>query len=68
MRTNEFIKRRLRDALGDMSHWSEFDYVIINDHLPTAVDELDAVLYGDGSANHVDNCALASRVEGVLGS
>ncbi len=66
--SDEVIKRRLRDALGDMSHWNEFDYVIVNDDLPTAVAEFDAVLYGDGSANHVDNAALASRVEGVLGS
>ena len=62
------IERRLRDALGDMSHWSEFDYVIINDDLPTAVTELEAILYGDGSANHVDGPVLTSRVECVLGS
>ena len=62
------IERRLRDALDDMSHWNEFDYVIINDDLTTAVAELDAILYGDGSGNRVSDSLLASRVDGVLGS
>ena len=25
------IQRRLKDALGDMTHWTEFDHVIVND-------------------------------------
>ncbi|MGH8199552.1 MAG: guanylate kinase, partial [Steroidobacteraceae bacterium] len=27
----EVISRRLRDAVSDMSHWREFDYVVVND-------------------------------------
>lgn len=64
----EVIERRLRDALSDMSHWREFNYVIINDDLQTAVAQLDAVVCGNGSANRVDDVLLVSRVEGVLGS
>ena len=51
-----------------MSHWREFDYVIINDDLATAVAQLDSILYGNGAENRVDNSLLTSRVEGVLGS
>ena len=29
------IARRLRDAVGDMSHWKEFDYVVVNDDFET---------------------------------
>ena len=49
--TDAVIARRLRDALGDMSHADEFDFVIINDDLPTAVDELDAVICGQTDAS-----------------
>jgi len=42
------IERRLGEALGDMSHWQEFDFVIINDDLEQAVDELQAVAEGRG--------------------
>ncbi|MBT8080407.1 MAG: guanylate kinase [Gammaproteobacteria bacterium] len=66
--SGEVIERRLRDARSDMSHWQEFDYVIVNDDLERAVEELEAVLYGDGSANHVDDTCLVSRVQCVLGS
>jgi len=48
----DVISRRLRDALSDMSHWDEFDYVIINDDLEQAVTDLENVLAGHG-----DNCA-----------
>ena len=46
--SDEVIARRLRDSLSDMSHWDEFDYVIFNDDLDTAVADLEAVLHGQG--------------------
>ena len=33
--SDEVIARRLRDAVGDMSHWNEFDYVVVNDDFDT---------------------------------
>ncbi|MBL8473144.1 MAG: guanylate kinase [Rhodocyclaceae bacterium] len=38
------IERRLANAVGEVSHADEFDYVIINNHLQTAVDDLVAVV------------------------
>jgi guanylate kinase len=35
--SDEVIARRLRDAVGDMSHWDEFDYVVVNDDFERAV-------------------------------
>ena len=46
----EVIERRLRDALTDMSHWDEFDHVIINDDLDQAISDLEDVLAGRGEA------------------
>ncbi len=60
------IARRLNDALGDMSHWSEFDYVIINDDLTLAVTEFESVLNGEGKANRVGNKSLQARVEKII--
>jgi guanylate kinase len=48
--TDEVIARRLRDAVADMSHWHEFDYVIINEHFQAAVEELRQVVAGRGEA------------------
>ena len=64
--SEEVIARRLRDSLSDMSHWNEFDYVIVNDDLPRAVEELRAILLGDAPANRVGSKAVASAVDAVF--
>ena len=60
------IERRLRDALGDMSHWDEFDYVIINDNLEQATADLEAVIAGQGAASSTASPALAERIKKIL--
>lgn len=40
----EVIARRLRDAVSDMSHWNEFDYVVVNDDFERAVTDLTRVI------------------------
>ena len=60
------IERRLRDALGDMSHWDEFDYVIINDDLEQATADLEAVIAGQGAASSTASPALAERIKKIL--
>jgi guanylate kinase len=44
--SEQVIRRRLEDALGDMTHWSEFDHVVINDDFDTALEQLAAVIDG----------------------
>jgi guanylate kinase len=63
----EVIERRLRDALSDMSHWDEFDYVIINDDLDRAVADLEAVLAGEGEASSTSDPALRQRIQAITG-
>ena len=40
--TAEVIARRLADAASDMSHYREFDYVVVNDDFAQAVADLEA--------------------------
>jgi guanylate kinase len=42
------IARRLRDAVGDMSHWNEFDYVVVNDSFERALEDLISIVDSDG--------------------
>ena len=46
--TPAVIERRLADAVTDMGHYGEFDYVIVNDDFPRAVDQLVQVVSGAG--------------------
>ena len=62
----DVIERRLRDALSDMSHWDEFDYVIINDDLNRAIDDLEAILAGEGESCATSNRALQRAVERII--
>ncbi|MEQ5803804.1 guanylate kinase [Halomonas sp. H10-9-1] len=38
------IQRRMRDAVSEMSHHDEYDYLVINDDFTTALDELRALV------------------------
>lgn len=40
----EVIARRMRDAVSEMSHYAEFDYLVINDDFDTALGELAAIV------------------------
>ena len=51
-----------------MSHWDEFDYVIINDELDRAVADLEAVLAGEGEASSTANPALRQRIRAITGA
>ena len=42
------IQRRLRDAAEDLGHWSEFDYVVINDRFDQALEDLQAIVEDRG--------------------
>ena len=63
----EVIERRLKDALGDMSHWNEFQYVVINDDIDQAVSELDAVITGRGSKNLATSVPLKRAISRIVG-
>ena len=41
--SDEVIRRRMRDARSDMSHYPEYDYLIINDDFEDALEELLAI-------------------------
>ncbi len=38
------IERRMRDARAEISHYEEFDYLVVNDDFAQALDELRAVI------------------------
>ena len=44
--SEEVIARRLRDSIADMTHYDEFDRVIVNDDFERAVGELLQILRG----------------------
>lgn len=53
----EVIARRMQDAESEMSHYAEFDYLVINDDFDTALEELRAII----TSNRLRSTLQASR-------
>ena len=64
--SEEVIQRRLRDAVADMSHWSEFGYVVVNDDFERALKDLRAIVQGRGEALRAGRPGLERFVAGLL--
>lgn len=62
------IQRRLRNAAGDMGHWAEFDYVVVNADFETALAELKSIVCGQGEALRADRPTLKPLVVELLAS
>jgi guanylate kinase len=60
------IQRRLRDAASDMSHWSEFDYVVVNEDFERALSDLKAILARRGEHLRAARPELQSLVTTLL--
>jgi guanylate kinase len=61
------IERRLKDALGDMTHWDEFDHVIVNDDFDAALERLGAVIAGREDGARTDLPTVRSAAEAIVG-
>ncbi|HEY6123211.1 MAG TPA: guanylate kinase [Steroidobacteraceae bacterium] len=65
--SDQVIERRLRDAVADMSHYAEFDYVIVNDDFEAAVAHLLEILRGGGTEYVAKRADLAPLLADLLG-
>jgi guanylate kinase len=64
--SDEVIQRRLRDAAQDLTHWAEFDYVVINDQFDAALEDLRAVVEDRGSHIAAQRPEVARFAAGLL--
>jgi guanylate kinase len=63
----EVIERRLRDAASDMTHWREFDHVVVNDNFATALGQLQDVVAGRGEATRRERAGLEELAAALTG-
>jgi len=66
--TEDVIARRLQESTLEMSHWSDFDYVIVNRKFDQALAELNAIFDGQGQASRRDRPELAALTRELLGN
>lgn len=64
--SDEVIARRLRESMADLSHWSEFDYVVINEDFERATNELETIVRGQGEHLRRDRAEVSELVRALL--
>ena len=66
----ETIARRTSEAFNEISHYNEFDYLIVNDDFKVALDQIHAVINGGGSefSSQRQRKALADLLSELLSS
>jgi len=58
----EIINRRMKDAVNEMSHYAEFDYIIVNDVFDIALKELGSIF----KANRLRQLQQERKLENLL--
>ena len=61
------ITRRLDESVLEMSHWRDFDYILINREFEKALSDLEAIFDGRGEASRRDRPGLDAEVHALLG-
>ena len=64
--SEETIQRRLAAAREEMSHYDEFDYVIVNEDFETAVVEMQAIFIGSRQRRHVQQQRHPELIRALL--
>jgi len=62
------IARRMREARQEMSHYAEYDYVIVNDVFEQALEQLSAVFVASRLACGRQQAALVGLIDDLLGA
>ncbi|MEX0733688.1 MAG: guanylate kinase [Steroidobacteraceae bacterium] len=63
----EAIARRLEESVLEMSHWRDFDYVVVNRNFDQTLADLEAIFDGRGEASRRDRPGLEAELQKLLG-
>ena len=64
--SEEVIQRRFRDAVTDMSHYTEYDYVVINDDFDEALTDLGAIMRARRQRREVQKARQGALIGALL--
>lgn len=64
--SQEIIDRRMQDAVSEMSHYGEFNYLIINDDFDSALQELRSIVIARRQRSAVQSQKQQSLLENLL--
>ncbi len=65
--SEEAIARRLAESEIEMSHWQDFDYIVVNRDFEQALADLEDIFDGRGEASRRDRPGLEANLQVLLG-
>ena len=63
---DEVIERRMRDAVTEMSHYPEFDYLVVNDDFNVALHQLKSIILANRLQQSRQQVALMPLLQALL--
>jgi guanylate kinase len=60
---SEIIQGRMNSAIDEMSHYNEYDYLVINDNFALAVDEIKTIIVGERQKSPAEQQKLEKQSE-----
>ena len=63
---DDIIARRMRDAVAEMSHYPEFDYLIVNDEFNMALNQLKSIIIANRLLQNRQQQLLAPLLQDLL--
>lgn len=64
--TEETIQRRMRDAVNEISHYAEYEYLLVNDDFDRALAELQAIIQASRLRTEVQRRTLAPLLQELM--
>lgn len=64
--SEDTIARRMRDAESEISHFDEFDHIVLNDDFDQALQDLTALVVGEGEYQPISEGKLLSLTTDLL--
>lgn len=64
--SDETIARRMRDAVTEMSHYPEFDYLVVNDDFDLALNQLKSIITANRLLQNKQQQVLAPLLQNLL--
>jgi guanylate kinase len=64
----EVIARRMRDAVAEITHWEEYDFLVVNDDFEAALEELKVILRAGQLRRGPQAERLADLLQALVGS
>ncbi len=63
---NSIVERRMRDAVAEMSHYKDFDFIVVNDDFHTALADLQSIIRANRLRLAVQQLEIAPLLNDLL--